>query len=62
MTDEDLVFPNDDVYPEIEDRVSIGAECPRCKESRVDYLVWVDDGEKVRCSTCGKLYVPPQLE
>jgi len=35
------------------------AGCPRCGERCLDKLVWQDDGETVRCATCGKLYAPP---
>jgi len=35
------------------------AGCPQCGERCLDKLVWQDDGETVRCSTCGKQYTPP---
>jgi len=35
------------------------AGCPRCGERCLDKLVWQDDGETVRCTTCGKQYMPP---
>ena len=35
------------------------AGCPQCGERCLDRLVWQDDGETVRCSTCGKQYEPP---
>ena len=40
------------------DRVNYGQECPCCGEDRMDYLVWDDDGETVRCATCGVTYAP----
>ena len=33
--------------------------CPRCGESRVDFLVWLDD-EIVQCTSCGETYEPGQ--
>ena len=38
-------------------QVEPGCECPNCRESRIDWLVWVDD-EAVECSTCGLQYEP----
>jgi len=35
------------------------AGCPQCGERCLDKLVWQDDGETVRCTTCGKQYTPP---
>ena len=35
------------------------AGCPQCGERCLDKLVWQDDGETVRCSTCGTRYTPP---
>ena len=35
------------------------AGCPQCGEQCLDKLVWQDDGETVRCTTCGKQYTPP---
>lgn len=33
--------------------------CPTCGERHVDRLAWIgDDGERVRCSTCGAEYEP----
>ena len=33
--------------------------CPECQERRADELVWQgDDGNVVRCSTCGTEYNP----
>ena len=33
-------------------------QCPDCKETRIDWLAWDDDGEYVTCATCGCVYVP----
>lgn len=38
-----------------EELVSPG--CPKCCESRIDYLVWVDE-ESVKCTSCGFVYKP----
>jgi len=35
------------------------AGCPQCGERCLDKLVWQDDGQTVRCTTCGKQYTPP---
>jgi hypothetical protein len=32
--------------------------CPGCGERIIDNLVWQDDGETVRCATCGRKYKP----
>lgn len=31
--------------------------CPRCGESRLDWLDWLDD-DTVRCASCGHEYQP----
>ena len=46
---------NDDHLVAIEDA------CPRCGERCVDRLVWIDDGQRVRCATCLNVYTPPAL-
>ena len=33
--------------------------CPRCGERHVDRLVWIEDGQRVRCATCLNVYTPP---
>jgi rubredoxin len=38
-------------------RVSQDCACPLCGESRVDYLVWIDD-DFVRCQICQTTYDP----
>lgn len=35
--------------------------CPRCGERHVDNLIWIDDGQRVRCATCLNVYTPPAL-
>lgn len=33
--------------------------CPRCGQRHVDLLIWIEDGQRVRCTTCLNVYVPP---
>ena len=40
------------------DRVSETNSCPSCGEREMDRLIWEDDGESVRCATCGTIYDP----
>ena len=47
------------VEPAGKDEVATKDACPKCGERNVDKLVWQDDGETVRCTTCGKQYTPP---
>lgn len=35
--------------------------CPRCAERHIDNLIWIDDGQRVRCATCLNVYTPPAL-
>lgn len=35
--------------------------CPRCGERHADNLIWIDDGQRVRCATCLNVYTPPVL-
>jgi len=35
--------------------------CPRCGQREVDLLVWIEDGQRVRCATCLNVYTPPAL-
>ena len=42
----------------MKDRVSEANGCPSCGEREMDRLVWEDDGESVRCATCGTIYDP----
>jgi ribosomal protein S27E len=32
--------------------------CPKCKEERIDELVWAKDGTEVTCQSCGTKYKP----
>lgn len=41
--------------------VAIGDACPNCGERHVDNLIWIDDGERVRCARCATVYTPPAL-
>lgn len=34
------------------------AACPKCGEYHIDNLVWDDDGENVKCASCGTVYDP----
>ncbi len=43
--DENLVEPED--------------ACPRCAERCIDRLVWIEDGQRVRCTRCMFVYTPP---
>ena len=36
----------------------MGGRCPECGEWRMDYLVWDETGDFVRCTSCGKEYDP----
>lgn len=40
------------------DKVSKQQACPKCRERRMDRLIWTPSGELVRCQTCRKLYKP----
>jgi len=45
------ISPQDEVVTE-------GNECPKCGEPRIDWLVWNEIGDEVRCATCGAQYTP----
>ena len=47
-----IAQPNDNL-------VAIEDACPRCGERHVDLLVWIEDGQRVRCATCLNIYTPP---
>ena len=40
-----------------DDKVQSGDECPYCSEARIDWLVWQEEDEYIRCETCGKRYM-----
>jgi hypothetical protein len=44
-----------------EDEVAGQLECPRCGECRVDWLVWQEDWEHIRCRRCQQVYQVPQI-
>jgi len=44
-----------------DNHVAIEDACPRCAERCVDRLVWIEDGQRVRCATCLNVYTPPAL-
>lgn len=48
-------------YTGNEDVVMDGHECPRCGESRVDYLP-IDGDEHITCSACGTVYALEVVE
>lgn len=33
-------------------------ECPYCGEYLADFIIFFDDGEYVKCPTCGKVFRP----
>jgi hypothetical protein len=35
--------------------------CPRCGQRHADLLIWIEDGQRVRCATCLFVYTPPTL-
>ena len=39
----------------INDHAVVAPGCPKCREARMDYLVWIDD-DSVRCVSCGAVY------
>jgi len=50
-----IAVPNDDNLVQPEDA------CPRCGQRDVDLLVWIEEGQQVRCTTCLNIYTPPAL-
>ncbi|MCC6906692.1 MAG: hypothetical protein IT430_02010 [Phycisphaerales bacterium] len=48
-----MTTPPDDNLVAIEDA------CSRCGERHIDLLVWIEDGQRVRCATCLNIYTPP---
>ncbi len=42
--------------------VAIEDACPRCAERCIDRLVWIEDGQRVRCATCLNVYSPPRTK
>ena len=55
----DVDYVRDAINAQVDDLVAEANACPGCGERNVDNLVWQDDGETVRCTTCGKQYTPP---
>lgn len=49
MTEPENKFENENVAPQM--------GCPNCHETRVDFLVWLDD-DTVECTKCGTTYKP----
>jgi hypothetical protein len=54
----DVDYVRDAINAQVDDLVAEADACPGCGERNVDNLVWQDDG-KVKCTTCGKRYMPP---
>lgn len=40
-----------------DDLDSLGAICPKCGESKVDALIWVENGSLATCGNCGFEYI-----
>jgi len=55
----DADYVRDALNAQVGDEVAEANACPQCGERNQDKLVWQDDGETVRCTTCGKQYTPP---
>ena len=55
----DVGYIRDAINAQVGDEVAEANACPRCGERNQDNLVWQDDGETVRCTTCGNQYTPP---
>ncbi len=41
--------------------VQDGCECPACNEKRMDFLIWNENIDSVRCQSCGHEYDPSHL-
>jgi formylmethanofuran dehydrogenase subunit E len=54
----DVDYVRDAINAQVGDEVAEADACPKCRERKVDNLVWQDNG-KVKCTTCGKQYTPP---
>ena len=54
----DANYVRDAINAQADELVAKASACPKCRERRVDSLVWQKDG-KVKCTTCGKRYAPP---
>lgn len=47
-------------FPDESNLVAPEDACPHCGQRDIGQLVWLgEDGEVVRCSTCGHRYPPP---
>lgn len=48
------------VMSEIDEYIAEAMSCPKCRENRPDYLVWLDGEETdwVECQSCGEKYSP----
>ena len=54
----DVAYVRDAINAQADELVDEADACPKCHERRVDSLVWQKNG-KVKCTTCGKQYMPP---
>jgi len=54
----DVAYVRDAINAQADKLVAEADACPRCGERNQDNLVWQDDGETVRCATCGRKYKP----
>ena len=54
----DVDYVRDAINAQADELVAEANACPRCGERNQDNLVWQDDGETVRCATCGREYKP----
>ena len=41
--------------------VQDGCECPACGENRIDFLIWNDHLDTVKCASCNHEYDPSHL-
>jgi hypothetical protein len=55
----DVAYVRDAINAQADELVAEADACPKCRERRVDSLVWQKDGVHVKCTTCGKRYAPP---
>ncbi|MBM4020578.1 MAG: hypothetical protein FJ288_20045 [Planctomycetes bacterium] len=54
----DVAYVRDAINAQADEMVAQADACPGCGERNVDNLVWQDD-QTVKCTTCGKQYMPP---
>ncbi|MBM4020154.1 MAG: hypothetical protein FJ288_17855 [Planctomycetes bacterium] len=54
----DVDYVRDAINAQADELVAEADACPSCGERCSDKLTWQDD-ETVKCTTCGKQYMPP---